>query len=83
MKQRDFLDHLTPELRNMPGWQLIAEMLRVDAEFREVYMQEEGSAGFSTELDIARINEILAVLRSFADDSTRESIAVALAPFRR
>ena len=82
MNARDFLDYLPPSVRTNPGWQLIAETLRVDAEFRALYTRE-GSAGFSTDLDIGRIDEILGVLRSLPDDAPRERISAALAPFRR
>jgi hypothetical protein len=82
MNSRAFLEGLPPEMRRMPGWQLIAEMFRVDAEFRAVWM-EEGSGGFSTDLDIKRIDKILDALRTLPNDAQRDQIAAALAPFRK
>ena len=81
MNPADFFDNLPPNLRNDPTWQIMAEMLRVDAEYRAECTQQ-GSISFIILGDRQRYDEILAVLRSLPDDTPRERIAAALAPFR-
>lgn len=78
----EVLDNLPPNLRSDPMWQIIAEMLRVDAEYR-AECTRQGSVSFIMLGDRSRYGEILAVLRSLPDDTPRETIAAALAPFRK
>jgi hypothetical protein len=82
MNPRELLDNLPPNLRNDPMWQITAAMLRVDAEYR-AECRQQGSVSFIILGDGRRYDEILAVLRSLPDDTPRETIAAALAPFRK
>lgn len=78
---RDIFENLPPNLRNDPMWQIMAEMLRVDAEYRAQYTQQR-SVSFLMLGDRRRYDEVLAVLRSLPDDTPRERLQAALAPFR-
>ena len=67
-------------LADTPNWHLVAQMLRLDPEFREAYMGE-GSGGLSVDVDLDRLPEAVEALRALPDDAGRERIAAALAPF--
>ena len=79
---RDFLDNLLPRQRDDPDWQLIAELLRVDADFRASYVGEDAGFISAGGVDMDRSAEILDALRALPDDAARAQIVAAFAPFK-
>ena len=78
---RDYLAELPPRFREEPGWQFLAEMLRLDPSFRDVYLAE-GAGGFSIDLPPLRLGEAVAALRTLPDDAGSAAADAVLAPLR-
>jgi hypothetical protein len=78
---RDYLAEMTPEERNHPEWQLLAEVLRVDPAFRKHYLAPDSSGGMQLGLRPSTIPDAVAALRALPDDAGTSAIAAALRDF--
>ena len=81
---RDYLSELLagvpPSYHAGPGWPFLAEVLRVDPVFREVFA--EASGGFAFDIAEHDLPTATAALRALPDDAGSARLAAALAPFR-